>query len=75
MTQQLNSDKGKNRRAIVEDISALLKQQKQKIQRQEVEIQRLRTTVGDNRLAEAIAIRQLKNIYSKVYIEAKESRR
>ena len=82
MTQQLNSAKAENKKSIVEDISKLIQQQKQTIQEQEKEIQhqekeieKLKIMISNNRLAEANAIRQLKNIYSKVYIEANESRR
>ena len=70
MTQQLNSAKAENKKSIVEDISKLIQQQKQTIQEQEKEIEKLKKMISNNRLAEANAIRQLKNIYSKVYIEA-----
>ena len=75
MTQQLNSSKAEHRRALVEDITSLIQRQEQKIKYQEKELERLNTMVGNNSLAEANAIRQLKNIYSREYIEKNTSER
>ena len=89
MTQKINSTSAESKKALFNEITELIQQQEQEIgcQRQEIELQKeeikqqlkeiheLRSIVGENQLAEANAIRELKTAYSKVYVQAKETGR
>ena len=89
MTQKINSTSAESKKALFDEIKELIQKQEQEIgrQTQKIELQKeeikhqlkeineLRSIIDDNQLAEANAIRILKNTYSRLYIQEKESGR